>query len=44
MDEITRAVGMPFQHSRQVIIANVRGAAAPLFDSVYVHVKGEARR
>jgi hypothetical protein len=44
MDEITRAVGMPFQHSRQVIIANVRGAAAPLFDSVYVHVKWEARR
>jgi SAM-dependent methyltransferase len=44
LQEISRAVGLPFQQSRQVIIATVRGAAAPLFDSVYLHVKGEARR
>jgi SAM-dependent methyltransferase len=37
--DVTTAVGLPFQQARQVTIADVRGAVAPLFDSVWLHVK-----
>jgi hypothetical protein len=39
LGEITDALGLPFNQSRHVVIASVRGAAAPLFDSVWVHRK-----
>lgn len=39
LDELTRAVGLPFAQSRHAVIATVRGASAPLFDSVGVHRK-----
>jgi hypothetical protein len=37
--DVTTALGLPFEHSRHVVIATVRGAAAPLFDSVFLHRK-----
>ena len=37
LGEITDALGVPFQQSRHVNIATVRGAPAPLFDSVWLH-------
>jgi hypothetical protein len=42
LGEITTDLGMPFEHARHVTIATVRGAAAPLSDSVFLHRK--ARR
>lgn len=36
---ITAALGVPFEQSRHAVIANVRGAPAPLFDSVFLHRK-----
>jgi SAM-dependent methyltransferase len=39
MQEVTSALGVPFQQSRHAVIANVRGAKAPLFDSVWLHRK-----
>ena len=39
MHELTAALGMPVEQSRHAIIASVRGAAAPLFDSVWLHRK-----
>jgi hypothetical protein len=39
MGAITDAVGLPFEQSRHVVIATVRGAPAPLFDSVWLHRK-----
>jgi hypothetical protein len=39
MQDVTAAVGLPFEQSRHAIIAAVRGAAAPLFDSVWLHRK-----
>jgi hypothetical protein len=36
---LTSALGLPFEQSRHVVIATVRGAAAPLFDSVFLHRK-----
>jgi hypothetical protein len=39
MHDVTTALGVPFEQSRHVIIANVRGAAPPLFDSVFLHRK-----
>jgi hypothetical protein len=35
---ITDALGLQFEQSRHAVIAGVRGAAAPLFDSVFLHV------
>ena len=35
--DVTAALGVSFEQSRHVIIATVRGAAAPLFDSVWLH-------
>jgi hypothetical protein len=37
--DMTAALGIPIVQSRHAVIADVRGAAAPLFDSVWVHVK-----
>jgi hypothetical protein len=39
LQEITKALGFPFEQSRHAIIAAVRGAPAPLFDSVRLHRK-----
>jgi hypothetical protein len=37
LGDVTAALGLPSEQSRQVVIATVRGAAAPLFDSVWIH-------
>jgi hypothetical protein len=37
MQELTAAVGLPFEQARHAVIATVRGAPAPLFDSVFLH-------
>jgi hypothetical protein len=37
MQDLTSALGFPFEQSRHAVIANVRGAPAPLFDSVWLH-------
>ncbi|HET7217004.1 MAG TPA: hypothetical protein VFJ02_03115, partial [Vicinamibacterales bacterium] len=37
LGSITTALGLPFEQSRHAVIAQVRGAPAPLFDSVFVH-------
>lgn len=34
---VAAALGLPFEQSRHAVIANVRGAPAPLFDSVFLH-------
>ena len=39
MGAVTDALGLPFEQSRHVVIATVRGAPAPLFDSVWLHRK-----
>ncbi len=39
LGDVTAAVGLPFEQSRHVVIATVRGAPAPLFDSVWLHRK-----
>jgi hypothetical protein len=39
MQDLTAALGMPLEQSRHAIIATVRGAPAPLFDSVFLHVR-----
>ena len=39
LGDLTTAVGLPFEQSRHAIIATVRGAKAPLFDSVFLHRK-----
>jgi len=35
--EVTSAIGLPFEQSRQAIIATVRNAPGPLVDSVWLH-------
>ena len=37
--DLTAAVGLPFEQSRHVVIATVRGAQSPLYDSVWLHRK-----
>jgi hypothetical protein len=37
MHDVTTALGMPLEQSRRAIIASVRGAPAPLADSVFLH-------
>jgi hypothetical protein len=37
MYDVTTALGMPLEQSRRAIIASVRGAPAPLADSVFLH-------
>ncbi len=44
LGDITTAVGLPFEQSRHVTIATVRGATAPLADSVFLHRRGTASR
>jgi len=39
LGDITTAVRLPFEQSRHVTIATVRGASAPLADSVFMHRK-----
>ena len=39
LNGIATALGLPFEQSRHVVIANVRGAPVPLFDSVWLHRK-----
>jgi hypothetical protein len=41
LQELSAPVGLPFEQSRHAIIATVRGAPAPLFDSVWLHRKRE---
>ena len=43
MGDVTAAVGLPFEQSRQAIIATVRGGTAPLVDSVWLHRKTASR-
>jgi hypothetical protein len=40
MRDVAAALGLPLEQSRQAIIAAVRGAPAPLVDSVHLHRKG----
>jgi hypothetical protein len=42
LGDMTTALGMPYEQSRHVVIATVRGAPAPLFDSVWLHRKARA--
>lgn len=37
--ELSSALGLPFERSRHATLATVRGAGAPLFDSVWMHRK-----
>jgi hypothetical protein len=39
LGEVTTALGLPVEQSRHAVIAAVRGAPAPLFDSVWLHRK-----
>jgi hypothetical protein len=39
LGDITDALGLHFDQSRHVVLASVRGAPAPLYDSVWVHRK-----
>jgi hypothetical protein len=39
--EVAAALNLPLEQSRHAVIANVRGATAPLFDSVWVHKKAQ---
>ena len=36
--ELTRDLGLPLLHARTAVIATVRGAATPLYDSISLHV------
>jgi hypothetical protein len=40
LQDVTRALGLPVLQSRHAVLADVRGAPAPLFDSVWLHRKG----
>ena len=40
--DLTGAMGLPLQQSRHAVIANVTGAKAPLYDSVFLHVRSSA--
>jgi hypothetical protein len=42
LDGISRAAGLPFEHSRHAVVARVRGAPAPLFDSMWLHRKADS--
>jgi hypothetical protein len=39
LGELAKQVGVPFEQSRHAVIANVKDAKAPLFDSVFLHRK-----
>jgi hypothetical protein len=38
--ELTSALGLPFEQSRQAVIATVRNVPAPLVDTVWLHRRG----
>ena len=40
LGELAAALGLPLQQSRHAVIATVAGAKAPLYDSVFLHVRG----
>jgi hypothetical protein len=42
--DVTAALDLPVEQSRHAVIATVRGAPAPLFDSVWLHRKGATTR
>jgi hypothetical protein len=35
-------MGLPLQQSRHAVIATITGAKAPLYDSVFLHVRSAA--
>ena len=39
LGDLTTAAGLPFEQSRHAVIADVKGAPAPLFDSVFLHLR-----
>jgi hypothetical protein len=39
LGEMAAALGLPLQQSRHAVIATVAGARAPLYDSVFLHVR-----
>jgi hypothetical protein len=39
LGDLSTAVGLPFEQSRHAVIATVKGASAPLFDSVFIHTR-----
>jgi hypothetical protein len=39
LGDVTEALGLRFEQARQAVVARVRGAAAPLADSVFLHRK-----
>ncbi len=39
LGDLTAALGLPFEQSRHAVIATVTGAPAPLFDSVFLHLR-----
>jgi hypothetical protein len=39
LGELAAAFGLPFEQSRHAVLATVTGAPAPLFDSVFLHVR-----
>lgn len=43
LDGISRAVGLPVEHSRHAVVASVRGAPAPLFDGAWLHRKADGQ-
>ena len=43
LGEITTDLGVPFEQARHVTIATIRGATAPLADSVFLHRKASSR-
>ena len=42
--DLAAAAGLPLQQSRHAVIATVTGARAPLYDSVFLHVRSAAAR
>jgi len=41
--DVTGELALPLTHTRTAALATVRGAATPLFDRVFIHVKGRVR-
>jgi hypothetical protein len=39
LGDIAAAAGLPFEQSRHAVVAEVTGARAPLFDSVFLHAR-----
>jgi hypothetical protein len=41
--DVTGELDLPLTHSRTAVLATVRGAATPLYDRVFIHLKGTSR-